>query len=70
MERVLFITSTRIGDAIINSGVLAHLIETRPEARFTIACGPLAASLFREVPRLERIIEFLEALLRLKGTSV
>lgn len=57
MERVLFITSTRIGDAIINSGVLAHLIETRPEARFTIACGPLAASLFREAPRLERIIE-------------
>ena len=56
MERVLFITSTRIGDAIINSGVLNHLVETRPDARFTIACGPLAASLFAHVPRLERII--------------
>lgn len=56
MERVLFITSTRIGDAIINSGVLRHLVETRPNARFTIACGPLAASLFTAVPRLERII--------------
>lgn len=56
MERVLFITSTRIGDAIINSGVLHHLVETRPEAHFTIACGPLAASLFAEVPRLERLI--------------
>ena len=56
MQRVLFITSTRIGDAIINSGVLDHLVRTRPEARFTIACGPLAASLFTETPRLERII--------------
>jgi ADP-heptose:LPS heptosyltransferase len=56
MERVLFITSTRIGDAIINSGVLNHLVETRPDARFTIACGPLAAALFEQVPRVERII--------------
>ncbi|MFT6461487.1 MAG: ADP-heptose:LPS heptosyltransferase [Maricaulis maris] len=56
MQRVLFITSTRIGDAIINSGVLDHLVRTRPEAQFTIACGPLAASLFTETPRLERII--------------
>lgn len=56
MQRVLFITSTRIGDAIINSGVLNYLIETRPEAHFTIACGPLAAPLFTAVPRLERLI--------------
>ena len=56
MERVLFITSTRIGDAIINSGVLDHLVRSRPQARFTIACGPLAASLFTETPRLDRII--------------
>jgi heptosyltransferase-3 len=56
MERVLFITSTRIGDAIINSGVLDHLIATRPDARFTIACGPLAAPLFAGTPRLDRII--------------
>lgn len=56
MHHVLLITSTRIGDAIINSGVLRHLVETRPEARFTIACGPLAAPLFAAVPRLERVI--------------
>jgi len=56
MENILFITSTRIGDAIINSGVLNHLIETRPEARFTIACGPLAAPLFAVTPRLDSII--------------
>ena len=56
MKRVLFITSTRIGDAVINSGILQHLIETRPEARFTIACGPLAEPLFRALPRLDEII--------------
>ncbi|WP_339748659.1 glycosyltransferase family 9 protein [uncultured Maricaulis sp.] len=56
MHHVLLITSTRIGDAIINSGVLRYLVETRPEARFTIACGPLAAPLFAAVPRLERVI--------------
>lgn len=56
MERVLFITSTRIGDAVINSGILNHLVETRPNARFTIACGPLAEPLFRALPRLDEII--------------
>ncbi|WP_417477490.1 glycosyltransferase family 9 protein [Maricaulis sp.] len=56
MHNVLLITSTRIGDAIINSGVLRYLVETRPDARFTIACGPLAAPLFAAVPRLERVI--------------
>ncbi len=53
---ILFITHTRIGDAILSSGVLHHLIERYPNARFTIACGPLAASLFADVPRLDRVI--------------
>jgi ADP-heptose:LPS heptosyltransferase len=55
-ERVLFVTSTRIGDAILSTGLLSHLLETRPEARFTIACGPVAAPLFESVPRLDRLI--------------
>jgi heptosyltransferase III len=53
---ILFITHTRIGDAIMSSGILRHLVEAYPTARFTVACGPLAASLFAEVPRLERVI--------------
>ncbi len=53
---VLFITHTRIGDAVMSSGLLHHLVETYPEAHFTIACGPLAAPLFAHVPRLKRII--------------
>lgn len=54
--KVLFITSSRIGDAVLSTGLLAHLVETHPAAEFTVACGPLAAPLFRGVPRLERVI--------------
>jgi len=54
--RILYITSTRIGDAVLGSGALAHLVERYPQARFTVACGPIAAPLFADVPRLERLI--------------
>ena len=54
--KVLFITSTRIGDAVLSTGLLANLIERHPNARFTIACGPAAAPLFQAVPRLDRVI--------------
>lgn len=54
--RLLFVTSTRIGDAILSTGVLARLLEEHPNARVTIACGPAAASLFEAVPGLERVI--------------
>lgn len=56
MERILFVTSTRIGDAVLSSGLLAHLAATRPQARFTVAAGPLAAPLFRAAPRLEDVV--------------
>lgn len=52
---VLFITATRIGDAVLSTGALGHLVDSLPEARFTIACGPAAAPLFAAVPRLARI---------------
>jgi len=54
--RILFVTSTRIGDAVLSSGVLAHLLERYPAARVTIACGPAVAPLFAAVPNLERVI--------------
>ena len=40
----------------MSSGLLRHLVESHPDARFTIACGPLAAPLFAHVPRLARLI--------------
>jgi ADP-heptose:LPS heptosyltransferase len=53
---ILFITATRIGDAVLSSGLIARLLEEIPEARFTIVAGPAAAPLFAEVPNLERVI--------------
>ncbi len=54
--RVLFVTSTRIGDAVLSTGLLDHLIRSRPEARFTVACGPVAEGLFARMPNRERTI--------------
>jgi ADP-heptose:LPS heptosyltransferase len=55
--RILFITATRLGDAVLSTGLLDHLLRTHPDARFTIACGPVAAGVFARMPRLERLIE-------------
>ena len=54
--RILFVTATRIGDAVLSSGLLAHLVERHPKARLTIAAGPAAAPLFAAVPGLERLV--------------
>lgn len=54
--KILFVTATRIGDAVLSTGLLRHLVEAHPQARFTIAAGPAAASLFDCVPGLERLI--------------
>lgn len=56
MSSILFITSTRIGDCILSTGLYRRLAETRPGARITVACGPLGAPVFRAAPNLERII--------------
>lgn len=53
---ILFITATRIGDAVLASGLIRRLVDEIPNARFTIAAGPLAAPLFADVPGLDRII--------------
>jgi heptosyltransferase-3 len=54
--RILFITATRVGDAVISTGILNDLLERQPTARLTVACGPVAAGLFTAMPRLERLI--------------
>jgi lipopolysaccharide heptosyltransferase III len=53
---ILFVTATRIGDAVLSTGLLSHLIERHPGARVTIAAGPVAAPLFEAVPGLERLL--------------
>jgi len=53
---ILFITATRIGDAVLSSGLIRMLADEIPGARFTIVAGPLAAPLFAHVPGLDRVI--------------
>lgn len=53
---VLFIAPTRIGDAVLSSAVLRHILSSMPQARLTIATSPLAAPLFEACPQLARII--------------
>jgi lipopolysaccharide heptosyltransferase III len=54
--RTLFVTATRIGDAVLSTGLLACLIERYPGTRLTIAAGRVAAPLFETVPGLERLL--------------
>ena len=58
---ILFITATRIGDAVLSSGLIKRLADEIPNARFTVVAGPAAAPLFTEVPNLDRVIVFAKA---------
>jgi heptosyltransferase-3 len=53
---ILFVTATRIGDAVLSTGLLRHLVEQYRDARFTVAAGPAAVSLFQGLPGLERLV--------------
>ncbi|MFC3068582.1 glycosyltransferase family 9 protein [Phenylobacterium soli] len=58
---ILFITATRIGDAVLSSGLIKRLHDEIPQASFTIVAGPVAAPLFAEVPNLDEVIVFAKA---------
>jgi len=53
---ILFITASRIGDAVLSSGLIRALAEEVEGARFTIVASALTAPLFTEVPGLTRLI--------------
>lgn len=56
MKKILFITATRIGDAVLSMGLLNHLITACPDAHITVACGPLVTGFFEPAPHVERVI--------------
>ena len=56
--RILFITANRVGDAVITTGLLDHLIRHHPNCSITVACGPVAEGVFTRMPNLERLIVF------------
>ena len=53
---ILHITATRIGDAVLSSGVIAEQAARHPGARFTVVCGAPPAPLFEMAPNLDRLI--------------
>ena len=54
--RILFVTSNRVGDAILSTGLLDHLIRAHPQVRITVVCGPAAEGVFARMPNHERTI--------------
>ena len=54
--RILFIGPNRVGDAVLSTGLLDHLLRHHPNARITLACGRPAAGVFARMPGLERLI--------------
>ena len=53
---ILYISSSRIGDAVLASGLIKRLYDEIPNARFTVVAGPLSAPLFADIPNLAQII--------------
>ena len=54
--KILFVTSTRLGDAVLSTGLLDHLIRTYPDAQITVVCGPVAEGVFDRMPNRTRTI--------------
>lgn len=55
-KHILFITSNRLGDAVLSTGALDYVIAREPDARITVACGALPAPLFAAVPNLAGLL--------------
>ncbi|MDB5421656.1 MAG: heptosyltransferase [Brevundimonas sp.] len=56
LPKVLFVTSNRIGDCVISSGVIREISRQLPGAAITVACGRPPAPFFRSAPGVERVI--------------
>jgi ADP-heptose:LPS heptosyltransferase len=54
--KILFVTSNRLGDAVLSTGLLDHLIATYPDARITVVCGPVAEGVFTRMPNRAQTI--------------
>ena len=56
VPKVLFVSSNRIGDCVISSGVIREIGRKLPGAAITVACGRPPAPFFRSAPGVERVI--------------
>ncbi len=56
MKRNLFVTSNRLGDAVLTTGILHHVIQQEPDIPVTVICGTIPQDIFESVPGVERVI--------------
>ena len=56
MQNILFITSSRIGDTVLSTGLLDYLIKLHPHSRITVAVGRITAELFQSFPNVNRVL--------------
>jgi ADP-heptose:LPS heptosyltransferase len=54
--QVLFVTSNRIGDCVISSGVIREISRQVPGAEITVACGRPPAPFFRSAPGVVEVV--------------
>lgn len=54
--KILFISATNLGDAILTTGALDHLLREHPDADVTVACGPLVTGIFAAIPNVSNVI--------------
>lgn len=53
---ILYLAEPEAEAAVLSSGVLAYLVKAMPQARFTIVASPQTALLFKDLPRLDRLL--------------
>lgn len=56
MKRILFVTSNRLGDAVLTTGVLHRLIEEEPNCAVTVVCGKIPAEIFSNIKGVEKVV--------------
>lgn len=56
MKRSLFVTSNRLGDAVLTTGILHYMIEKEPDIPVTVVCGALPAGIFESIPGVDQVI--------------
>ncbi|MDB4861371.1 glycosyltransferase family 9 protein [Alphaproteobacteria bacterium] len=68
--KILFICSNLIGDTILSSGAINHIINQNQEAKLTFVVGPTAAPLLKHYKNIENIIIFKKRKLNLHWLDI
>lgn len=55
-KKILFISNSRLGDAIFTTSILNYLLSKHPDALVTVASGGVAVPIFEAIPNAVKII--------------